>query len=233
MRRACSPITGVFHGASGASGSLNIRFAAPGPLCALVPRSRSLATFHPGRSGSFPPKGPGARPGTLARFARPLAVTMTDLRLGRDQRCSGVPTGTLLFFPTIPMKQRIRRLLHWLEQAIFEDDLTFPIYRSTDNSTIVVKNPGELEMVMAPFLSDGPAAKIFPRDRFEAAIFEGTSADGTPCFWLDLKFHDPVTNRWRPILMLNESKLEIIVSVLTQVTDFLESEDNRRKLFDQ
>lgn len=121
------------------------------------------------------------------------------------------------------MHERIRRILCWLDAKLIGDARPFPIYRSTDGSALIVQDKHQGEIIIADFLETSPAAKVVQQERFRVAVLHGTSGHDSPCFWLDFKFLNPNGNKWVPLMMIHESKLDVIVAALNEVSAFLKS----------
>lgn len=123
-------------------------------------------------------------------------------------------------------------MLRWLDARLLGDAQTFPVYRSTDGDAAVYRDPTRktMEFVVASFLENAPAVKVFERERFRVAVLRGNdSCDGCgrPLFWLDAQFREPEHDEWRPLLMLPESKLPVVQSVLDDIARFLASSEAR------
>lgn len=226
--------------AYGCKGPSSLRSSTPCPLA--VPHHSALLRSRDGdaRSRSLRLKGKGLRAPaphslSLARRLRvgKLAVT-TAARLGRDVAVFWRASWHLYFVSQTsmgidhspnPIKERTRKLLRWLDGLFLNNDKTFPIYRSSDGSAIVEKNTKKGQLIIAEFLETAPAAKVFEKERFQVTALRGRSADDEPCFWLDMQLLDPNKNEWVPLLMIHQSRLNVIRFVLDDVYTFLRTED--------
>lgn len=126
------------------------------------------------------------------------------------------------------MRERIRTLLRRLDARLLGDGETFPIFRSEDRSIVTHRDMQSqaFEVVISNVIETGPPAFVEEQSRFRAVLFQASrdfDCDdcGRQTYWLDLQFRSPADEAWRPVLMLQESNLDVILSVLHAVERFL------------
>ena len=71
-----------------------------------------------------------------------------------------------------------------------------------------------------------PPAKIFSEDRFRVCVFQGSGGETCRCCgrelcWLVLELR--LGKKWLHLITMHETKLSIVLSVLTDVAAYLES----------